>query len=477
MALICGAGPSGLAAAIMLHQQGWREIVLVERRASHDAFERAKAFNYQLDGRGQKMLASIGLDQQAVKDYGIANTQFILNSFGPDGIEKSFTVPFVLKDKQTAYWMTRSALITMLHKRLEAVNSDGRIRQLYGYSFDGIEKDDTGVGAVVTDKALGKTETIYPKLILGCDGVNSNLRKNLASIDGTSNSDFEMVVTPSPSSSLLFKVIKLPKIINVNGHENTLSDHKKSYVFTSAYKAFHYRLSLFSLPVARAEEPRSANIILPSDHNFWKIKTANALTAFLITAFPQLDIYQIFPPEEVEEFLNLKTGKFPDPQYSPRVHEEIEAGGTITSCVLLGDAAHAFPPDLGLGVNSALEDVYLLGQELAMSEGALSAAAARYESARLPEIRALVRLVRKVFPHQYNHIPWRFKISMVKFFAQLGLSKISGGLIDEPGFKLSQNEKIGYRELERRILKTDITLYVMLTLIVSVIVYLVSRII
>ena len=159
------------------------------------------------------------------------------------------------------------------------------------------------------------------------------------------------------------------------------------------------------------------------------------------------------------------------------MHAEIEAGGTITSCVLLGDAAHAFPPDLGLGVNSALEDVYLLGQELAMSEGALSAAAARYESARLPESRALVRLVRKVFPHQYNHIPWRFKISMVKFFAQLGLSKISGGLIDEPGFKLSQNEKIGYRELERRILKTDITLYVMLTLIVSVIVYLVSRII
>ena len=177
----------------------------------------------------------------------------------------------------------------------------------------------------------------------------------------------------------------------------------------------------------------------------------------------------------MDVFLNLKPGKFPDPQYSPSVHADLEAGGKSTSCVLLGDVAHAFPPDLGLGVNSALEDVYLLGQELGLG-APIRTAAARYEAARLPESRALVRLVRKVFPHQYNHVPWRFKISMVKFFAQLGLTKISGGMIDPPGFKLCQNETLSYRELERRILMTDVALYAILALTFGGVFYLISSV-
>lgn len=34
LALICRGGPSGLAAAIMLHQMGWQKIILVERGMS-----------------------------------------------------------------------------------------------------------------------------------------------------------------------------------------------------------------------------------------------------------------------------------------------------------------------------------------------------------------------------------------------------------------------------------------------------------
>lgn len=473
--MICGGGPSGLAAAILLHQLGWRDIILIERRTSYDYFERGKAFNYQLDGRGQKMLDFIGLDETAIQAYGVANKKFVLNSFDPDGVEKSFEVPFVLKDKQTAYWMTRSALIAMLHARLEAVNTDGRIRQFYGHSFEGLEIDGAGIEVIAVDSVSGKKRGFQPQLILGCDGVNSKLRKSLTTFEGLPNKEYEMVVTPSASSSLLYKVIRLPKVFNVNGQESTLTDHNKSYVFTSTYKALDERLSLFSLPVAREHDPRSANIILPKTHKFWAIDTVDALRDYLRTAFPQLDIDQIFPAQEMDEFLNLKAGKFPDPQYSPSVHAELEAGGNCMSCVLLGDAAHAFPPDLGLGVNSALEDVYLLGQELAAGEP-IGTAAARYEAARLPESRALVRLVRKVFPHQYNHVPWRFKISMAKFFMQLGLTKISGGLIDPPGFKLCQNEKLSYRDLEKRILMTDATLYAALALIWGGVFYLISKV-
>jgi len=169
--MICGGGPSGLAAAIMLHQQGWEEIILVERRVSHDTFERGKAFNYQLDGRGQNMLSHIGIHEDDITKYGIANRKFILNSFGPDGIEKSFAIPFVLPGKKTAYWITRSALLDMLYQRLSRINSDERIKLYYGHQFDGLEISDKGALANIVD-VNGQKRSFKPSLILGCDGVN-----------------------------------------------------------------------------------------------------------------------------------------------------------------------------------------------------------------------------------------------------------------------------------------------------------------
>lgn len=81
---------------------------------------------------------------------------------------------------------------------------------------------------------------------------------------------------------------------------------------------------------------------------------------------------------------------------------------------------------------------------------------------RLPESQALTRLVRTVFPHQYRHVPWRFNFSLAKLLAQIGLARISGGLIDEPTFRLSQDERITYTQLERRRIMTDATFYAIL---------------
>ena len=48
-------------------------------------------------------------------------------------------------------------------------------------------------------------------------------------------------------------------------------------------------------------------------------------------------------------------------------------------------------------------------------------------------------------------------------------------MIDPPGFKLSQDERLGYQELEKRIFKTDLTLYVILSVILSALIYLAKR--
>lgn len=103
----------------------------------------------------------------------------------------------------------------------------------------------------------------------------------------------------------------------------------------------------------------------------------------------------------------------------------------------------------------------------------LAEAAASYENERLPESRALVRLVRKVFPYQYNHVPWRFALSIAKIMAQMKLHRWSGKLIDEPTFRLCQDERISYTELERRMIRSDVYFYGIIACIGGLIGYLV----
>ncbi len=67
---------------------------------------------------------------------------------------------------------------------------------------------------------------------------------------------------------------------------------------------------------------------------------------------------------------------------------------------LVGDSLHAFPPDLGQGVNSGLKDVLMLGKHLskakpalAQQRGSLQAGLKGYEDEATAEARALVRLM------------------------------------------------------------------------------------
>ncbi len=63
----------------------------------------------------------------------------------------------------------------------------------------------------------------------------------------------------------------------------------------------------------------------------------------------------------------------------------------ICQVVLLGDAAHTMTPVTGQGCNSGLEDAHILAGILSKATD-IDEALPQYNAARLPDIRALVRL-------------------------------------------------------------------------------------
>lgn len=116
------------------------------------------------------------------------------------------------------------------------------------------------------------------------------------------------------------------------------------------------RLGLLAMKDPSA--PRSANFILWPDHPFWKCSTPDELYRYLEAAFPQLDRLRENVPEEVAQaFVDARVGRFRHPQSCKRLVAEFpgaaeaavkagDAAGGVTgaSVLVLGDAAHVFPP-------------------------------------------------------------------------------------------------------------------------------------
>lgn len=98
--------------------------------------------------------------------------------------------------------------------------------------------------------------------------------------------------------------------------------------------------------------------------------------------------------------------------------------------VLLGDAAHAMSPNLGMGCNSALADAQVLGSCVATAGGRPEALAAAYNAARSRDVRALTRISRKL--NDAVNLPYHGSIRRLLWGAPVYLSMIAGIVLKSP---------------------------------------------
>ncbi|MGB6298920.1 MAG: NAD(P)/FAD-dependent oxidoreductase [Rivularia sp. (in: cyanobacteria)] len=463
--LIIGGGPAGLATALMLAKRGWQNITVLEKRPTADYYEPDKAFNYLIDGRGQKFTDYIGISEQLSKN-GVASTDFYLTKITPDGNRKTLKLPIVDPDRKPAYWITRKTFVNLLYQEIEKHWQDS-IKVIFNAKCIEINKSLNQESKFEEIKAIAQINNrdqiqFEPFLLVGCDGINSVVRNTIKQWDKTSSSKFEMKYFPSPSSGLRYKILTLPPKFPLDEKGEELTNSEMAYAVRSEFKDSKNSISLGLLPVKDPDQVRSANIITKPNHNIWELKSGEEMHDFLTKSFPQLPINKIVSSQEAQRFAETEGGKFPIPQYCEGFYSKLNEKSFI---ILLGDAIHSFPPDLGQGVNSALEDVCTLNDALKKNDDNFAEALPLYESLRLPDTKALIRLMQVGYPWQYNQAPIRKKLWSINFLLRLSLSKVLPFLITPPAFFLIQNHQLSYREILTKADRTTRILYGIMVII------------
>ncbi len=459
--LIIGGGPAGLTTALMLAKRGWKNITVLEQRVAADYYEPDKSFNYLIDGRGQKLTDFLGLTDKLSK-ISVPSQKFYLTLIPANGSRKTLDLPMIDPNRKTAYWLQRKAFVVFLYQEIERNWQDcitvlfkSRCVQIHKIASNNAKVEKL---EVVVESENGDRKNFQPALLVGCDGINSIVRNTIKDWDKSTTDRFEMQLLPSPSANLRYKVLSLPANfpLDYSGTEHAVCE--VAYAIRGAFRERDRSFSLGLLPIKDPNANRTANIITFSDHKIWNLKTSEELYNFFEQAFPQLPMRQIVSSAEAERFVKSEGGYFPTPQYCPGLY--LLLPGDATGVVLLGDSIHSFPPDIGQGVNSALEDVYVLHEALSQGDDDLSKSLLLYESLRGADVKALVHLAQIAFPWQYNQNPWRQRLWGINFFLRLTLSRFLPYLFSPHAFFLIQNHQLSYQEILDQVNHTTRNLYV-----------------
>lgn len=337
--VLVGAGLGGVAAAVGLHRTG-HEVTLFERAAEL----REAGTGIVVMPNGLRALDALGLaenvrghDMQAVRG----------------GLRDWRGRPLLVTDMvQVQQVVGMPAMIDRaeLHRALRAPLPPGLVRTTT--PVERLEPDPTGVTVISDGEPVARADAV-----IAADGIGSKLRARLfpghPGLRRTGRMDLRGMLPRPPGMA--------PDLLT-----SQLVDRRSGAMFglfpVGEDRLYWFTDSVLDGTPPGAGEARRQMLSLMAD---W-----HPLVPALIEATPPADIY-VDPITRLAE---------PLPSF---------AAGRIA---LLGDAAHAMPPDLGQGASQAFEDAAALTRHLMGGEPAdVTQRLMRYDAERRPRANRIMR--------------------------------------------------------------------------------------
>eukprot|EP00548_Thalassiothrix_antarctica_P012517 CAMPEP_0194159742 /NCGR_PEP_ID=MMETSP0152-20130528/78007_1 /TAXON_ID=1049557 /ORGANISM="Thalassiothrix antarctica, Strain L6-D1" /LENGTH=618 /DNA_ID=CAMNT_0038869357 /DNA_START=189 /DNA_END=2045 /DNA_ORIENTATION=+ len=409
-AAIIGAGPAGLATAIMLARsgRGLDDIHVYERLSAPAASDdesvwsdAAKFYLIGLGGRGQKALRELDdgqlwdrVEECCVtvvgrKDWapGAGADEGVERIFGDDRPYKTKVIP---RDRLSG--VLRDVILESYGHAI-TLHYDTEMTKVRWEEKDG-DNDET---AVITLKSRegGENEharDIRCELLVGADGTARTIAEAMESETETDNNNLPSFVNKLLPNNNNNKV----RIVRYEDDNRrvyktvpmTIPSSKKGWRNDVNYSARTKdgRVVLDALPSDNHGVYCAVLLLKADDEYAQPDSNPQGLRALVDETLPQ------FSPLISDETILSVAAK--SPSNIPRFRYVGPALHKGSSTVLLGDAIHTVKPYFGLGVNSALEDVLALRAALDEHPTDRAAALFAYTNTRAEEAEALVRISR-----------------------------------------------------------------------------------
>jgi len=516
-AIVVGAGPVGIATALTLasapHSYDVSLFEASPQTSSQEKYDPTKAFLYNVNLRGQVLTKRFPNMQRKLVERGVKSGGFggvaltivpadpdvpiprkadrearmeVKGEMGNDSKKKEKKKKE--EDEEPSYWIPRHEMVQLMlevmeeheKEREESVGCDvGRIDYRPGQECVSVRPDGTSSCVAVTtrDVSTGEDTMHEATLVVGADGMNSRVRECLATEDadafkGWSNFNPKKFVPKkwrSPASFQRIKVLQLPPQFGIPDGEGgeLITKSEDIYAIRSVYNSPTKYLSLGLLPMKDNTGVRPTNIVTRPDHEIWTYNDGDSVRQWFEKAYPRMPFDKdggMISDDEWDRFAKAEGTRFPPCQYS-RGMAICDDDGTC-GVALVGDAIHAFPPDIGQGVNSGLADVVALdralrgldtvtGEEIKSEESpSFKSNLERYQKQHEPEIAALIRLARFGAPFQYKQ-PHRIDRLRLKLWTanvvfRLLLNKLTFGVVPPQCMLLSLKPELTFRQVMRR---------------------------
>jgi 2-polyprenyl-6-methoxyphenol hydroxylase-like FAD-dependent oxidoreductase len=344
--LVVGAGPVGMAASILLAQQGVASH-LVERRAS---VQRAPAAHV-VNARSFEILRAAGVDAGAIaaacQDPADAGrVRWVTTLAG----EELGSLPFE-RQGDDVLALTPTPLRSLSQHRLEPIllahlekQPEASIR--FAHEWESATQDAEGVTSHVRDLASGRPLEVRSRWLLAADGAGSRVRKacGIEAVGPARLASFWMIHFEANLRPLVGQRPAVLYWITDPGARGTFIAHEidSTWVFMHAWDPA--REAADDYPEARCAAIVRRALGVPAPDFAIRTRSPWHMTA--------------------------------------QVAERYRAGRVF----LVGDAAHRFPPTGGLGLNTGVQDAHNLAWKLAAVEGAQAPPALldSYETERRP---------------------------------------------------------------------------------------------
>lgn len=498
-AVIVGGGPVGLATALTLsNAPHFYDITLVEQAPQASGYDPTKAYLYLVNPRGQTWTKSFPRVQELLAERGSVNTgmgNLVLVPGDPEEPIPDKIPP--TPGAEPSYWISRHTMVELLEEVIQEQETDrkkerktdiGSIEVLpCKQCMEMKALEDGRVEVVVMDTQSIESrfqQSFEADLVVGADGMNSVVRGLLANPPRdahrswltASQKKFQTKTWSSAASGLRMKVLQFPPGFVIPPDTKTTSE--TTYAIRSVNKGPKDYVSLGLLPVKDPNMVRPTNVITRPNHDVWKLKTGEEIKAWFTKAFPRLDLNSLIDDAEWERFAGAQGTTFPKCQFCSGM--QLTSVDGDKGVVLVGDAIHAFPPDIGQGINAGFADVVsfdralqgkdiVTGNDLDKKPSNLAESLKTYEKVRAPEIAALIRLSRFGSPYQYRQPLYRDRAGRILWSLNVAFRMLLNKVLKVPPACImgAMDKSVTYRRLMRQSDITTVALWSIVALVVQ----------